>query len=94
MGIYFNSILISLAIIAVAWIGLYTFTNFGKKVLAKMQEQGDMFAEFMSHAKKDSEDIREIIFRQQGQIDKNAEKLDDYTKIVNNLHKRHVGQDH
>ena len=94
MGIYFNSILISLAIIAVAWIGLYTFTNFGKKVLAKLEEQGNMFAEFMKHAKKDSEDIRDIIFKQQGQIDKNAVKLDDFSQIVTELHKRHVGQDH
>ena len=94
MGIYFNSILISLAIIIISGIGLSIFSRFGKRVLGKMEVQNNMFTEFMAHAKKDSEDIREIIFRQQGQIDKNAEKLDDYSKIVTELHKRHVGQDH
>ena len=94
MGIYANSILISLSIAILAFIALWIFTQFGKKVLGKMEVQSLLFTKFIEHAKKDSEDIRQIVFKQQGQIDKSNRKLDDFSRIVTDLHNRHVDQDH
>ena len=101
MDIYFNSILISLSIIGIAGIGLVIFSTFGKKILGKMEVQNskieaqtNIFTEFIKHAKNDSEEVRQMVFEQQAKIDRGERKLDDFTQIVADLHKRHKNQDH
>ncbi len=78
-------IIVILAILTIATVGLVIFSRFGKRVLDKLQSQHDIFTKFMNHARKDSEDIRQEVFRHSGILSEHSKTLKDHLKLITEL---------
>ncbi|MCW3784944.1 hypothetical protein [Plebeiibacterium sediminum] len=87
-------IIIILAILTIATVGLIIFSRFGKRVLDKLQSQHDIFTKFMDHARKDSEAIRQEVFRHSGALAEHSKTLNNHSKLLTELQKKHAEQNY
>jgi hypothetical protein len=86
----FGWLIVGIILLGISVTGLTIFSRFGKRVLDKLQSQHDIFTEFMQHSKHDSEEIRQLVFKNAGQLEKHALRLNSHEQKLNHLHKCYV----